>query len=96
MIVVKLKCKAEYHSHVLFKPSFVGSFFRFLKLFNHWYSDIEIDLNNISETGHETRNLIEKMIKNISEALNIVLEQNYLPDLTNNSEHEEADQNSPE
>ena len=36
------------------------------------------------------------MIKNISEALNIVLEQNYLPDLTNNSEHEEADQNSPE
>ena len=46
--------------------------------------------------GHETGNLIEKMIKNISEALNIVLEQNYLPDLTNNSEHEEADQNSPE
>ena len=42
--------------------------------------------------GHETGNLIEKMIKNISEALNIVLEQNYLPDLTNNSEHEEADQ----
>ena len=46
--------------------------------------------------GHETGNLIEKMIKNISEALNIVLEQNYLPDLTNNSELEEADRNSPE
>ena len=36
------------------------------------------------------------MIKNISEALNIVLEQSYLPDVTNNSELEEADQNSPE
>ena len=46
--------------------------------------------------GHETGNLIEKMIKNISEALNIVLEQNYLPDVTSNSELEEADQNSPE
>ena len=46
--------------------------------------------------GHETGNLIEKMIKNISEALNIVLEQSYLPDVTNNSELEEADQNSPE
>ena len=46
--------------------------------------------------GHETGNLIKKMIKNISEALNIVLEQSYLPDVTNNSELEEADQNSPE
>ena len=46
--------------------------------------------------GHETGNWIEKMIKIISEALNIVLEQNYLPDATNNSELEEADQNSPE
>ena len=36
------------------------------------------------------------MIKNNSEALNIVLEQRYLPDVTNNSELEEADQNSPE
>ena len=46
--------------------------------------------------GHEIGNLIEKMIKNISEALNIVLEQSYLPDVTNNSELEEADQNSLE
>ena len=46
--------------------------------------------------GHEIGNLIKKMIKNISEALNIVLEQSYLPDVTNNSELEEADQNSPE
>ena len=46
--------------------------------------------------GHEIGNLFEKMIKNISEALNIVLEQSYLPDVTNNSELEEADQNSPE
>ena len=51
LIVVKLKCKAEYHSHILFKPSCVGSFLRFLKQFNHWYSDIEIDLDNVSETG---------------------------------------------
>ena len=46
--------------------------------------------------GHEIVNLIEKMIKNNSEALDIVLEQSYLPDVTNNSELEEADQNSPE
>ena len=26
LIVVKLKCKAEYRSHVLVEPSFVGSF----------------------------------------------------------------------
>ena len=29
LIVVNLKCKTEYRSHVLFKPSFVGSFSRF-------------------------------------------------------------------
>ena len=50
----------------------------------------------MTNVEHETGNLIEKMVKNISEASNIVLEQNYLPDLTNNSELEEADQNSPE
>ena len=43
-----------------------------------------------------TGNLHEKMIKNVSEALNIVLAQNYFQDVTNNSELEEADQNSPE
>ena len=26
LIVVKLKCKAEHRSHVLFEPGFVGSF----------------------------------------------------------------------
>ena len=45
---------------------------------------------------HGTGNLHEKMIKNVSEALNIVLAQNYFQDVTNNSELEEADQNSPE
>ena len=45
--------------------------------------------------GHETENLIQEIIKNISEALNIALEQNYLLDVTNNSELEKADQNSP-
>ena len=44
----------------------------------------------------ETGNLIKKMITNIAETSNIVLEQNYLPDVTDKSELEEADQNSSE
>ena len=64
------------------------------------YSDIEIRLDNMSENltnfGHETRNLHEKIIKNISEASNVVLEQNYPPDVTNKLELKEADQNSYE
>ena len=36
------------------------------------------------------------MIKNISEVLNTVFVQKYLPDVTNNLELAEADQNSPE
>ena len=52
LILFNLKHKAGYHSHILFepvRPSFVGSFLRFLKQFNHLYSDIEIDLDNTSK-----------------------------------------------
>ena len=52
LIVVKFKRKAEYRSHVLFEPvrrSFVGSFLRFSNQFNHFHSDIGIDLDNISK-----------------------------------------------
>ena len=93
MIAVKLKHKAEYCSQVLFepvRPSFVGRFLRFLKQFNHFYGDIEIDLENISENlanfGHKTGNLHEKMMKNISEPLDIILDQKHYSDVTNNSE----------
>ena len=51
---------------------------------------------NLTNFGHETRNLHEKIIKNISEASNVVLEQNYPPDVTNKLELKEADQNSSE
>ena len=68
LIVVKLKHKAEYYSHVLFEPAramFFGSFVRFFKQHNYLYSDIEIDLDKTSEllTNFElsTRNLHEKM-----------------------------------
>ena len=54
------------------------------------YSDTETDLGNILEGlanfGHKTGNLHEKMIKNISELLDIILDQNYSSDVTNNSE----------
>ena len=36
------------------------------------------------------------MINNISEPLDIILEQNYAADATNNSELPEVDHNSPE
>lgn len=62
------------------------------------YSDTETDLGNILEGlanfGHKTGNLHEKMIKNISELLDIILDQNYSSDVTNNSELYEADHNS--
>ena len=64
------------------------------------YSHIEIGLDNISENltkfGYETENLQEKIINNISDPLDIILEQNYPPDVTSNSELQEADHNSPE
>ena len=52
LIVVKVKFKAEYRSHALFEivtPSIVGSFLRFMKQFYQMYSDIEFDLENITE-----------------------------------------------
>ena len=57
-------------------------------------------MDNISKTltnsEHETGNLPEKMISNISEQLNIFPEQSYPPDVTNNSELHKPDYNSPE
>ena len=82
LIIVKLKRKVEYRSHVLFepvRPSFVESFLKFLKQVNHLYSDIEINVNNISEsvTCFEEGNdfLEEMMTKNISQPIAIILEQ---------------------
>ena len=50
LLIVKLKRKAEYRSHVLFelvRPLFVESFLKFLKHHNHLYSDIKINMENI-------------------------------------------------
>ena len=46
--------------------------------------------------GHETGNLHDKMIKNISEPLDIIPEQNYPAVVTNNSKLYEADHSSLE
>ena len=45
--------------------------------------DISEHLTNF---GHETGNLHEEIISNISEPLDVILEQGYPPDVTNNSE----------
>ena len=50
LLLVKLKRKAEYRSHVLFepvRPLFVESFLKFLKHHNHLYSDIQINMENL-------------------------------------------------
>ena len=50
LLIIKLKCKAEYHTHVLFepvRPLFVESFLRFLKHHNHLYSDMQINMENL-------------------------------------------------
>ena len=50
LLIVKLKRKAEYRSHVLFepvRPLFVESFLKFLKHHNHLYSDIQINMENL-------------------------------------------------
>ena len=47
LLIVKLKLKAEYRSHVLFesvRPVFVELFLKYLKNHNHLYSDTEINL----------------------------------------------------
>ena len=63
------------------------------------YSDIEIYLDNISENlrnlEHKTGYLHEKSTRNISKPLDIILEQNWPLAVTNNSECQEADHNSP-
>ena len=88
LIVVKCKRKVACRSHVLFesvRPNVAAGFLIFLKQNNQLYSDIEIDLDNISESltnfGHTTGNLHEKMINNISEPLDVIL-INYPSDVT--------------
>ena len=50
LLIVKFKCKAEYHTHVLFepvRPLFVESLLKFLKHHNHIYSAIQINMENL-------------------------------------------------
>ena len=50
LLIVKLKHKAEYHSHVLsesVRPVFAKRFLKYLKNHNHLYSDIEINMDNL-------------------------------------------------
>ena len=50
LLIVKLKHKAEYHSHVIFepvRPLLVESFLKFLKHHNRLYSDIKINMENL-------------------------------------------------
>ena len=92
LIVVKLKRKVEHRVQVLFepvRPSFVESFLKFLKQCNHFYSDMEINADDISEslTGfQEEKDYTEGiMTKNVSQHISIILEQNFPSDqeLTN-------------
>ena len=50
LLIVKLKLKLEYKSHVIFEvvtPALVVQFLEFLKLHNRLHSDNEINYNNI-------------------------------------------------
>ena len=87
LIIVKLKRKVDYRSHVFFepvRPSFDESFLTLLKQFNHLYSDFEINVNNISEGliafGEEKDYIKEIMAKNNSQPISIILEQNFTSD----------------
>ena len=87
LIAAKLKQENGFQSHVLFelvRLSFVESFLNFLKQFNHSYSDIEINVDNISKglTGFgEKKDYIEEIVtKNVSQTITIVLEQNFPSD----------------
>ena len=55
-----------------------------MKQFNHLYSDIEINVDNISKdlTGFgEKKDYIEEIVtKNVSQPITIVLEQNFPSD----------------
>ena len=50
LLIVKLKRKAEYRSHLLsepVRPMFVEQFLKYLKNHNYLYSDIEINMDNL-------------------------------------------------
>ena len=54
LVIIKLKCKLEYHGHVLFgpvTPVFLKSILNYLKNNNHWYQDVVINTGNISLDG---------------------------------------------
>ena len=91
LIVVKLKHKAEYYSHVLFEPAramFFGSFVRLFKQYNHLYSDIEIHQNFWQILSSQQEIYMRKW--KISEPLEIIPEQKYSSDVTNISKLPEA------
>ena len=51
LLIVKLKRKVEYRSHVLFepvRPVFVKRFLKYLKNHNYLYWDIEINMDNLA------------------------------------------------
>ena len=90
LIVFKLIRKVDYRIHVIFEPV-RASFVKFLKQFNHLYSDIEINVDNIPEgstgLGEEKDYIEEIMTKNISQPIPIIPELNFLSDkrVTNES-----------
>ena len=54
LVIIKLKCKLEYHGHVLFepvRPVFLESILNYLKTNNHLYQDVVINTENISLDG---------------------------------------------
>ena len=80
-IKVKLKREVESRSHVLFesvRSSFAESFSKFLKQFNHLSSDIEINIDNksLAALGEEKDYIKEIVMKNISQPIPIILQQN--------------------
>ena len=54
LVIIKLKCKLEYHGHVLFetvRPVFLKNILNYLKINNHLYQDVVINTENISLDG---------------------------------------------
>ena len=91
LVIVKLKCKVEYRSCVLFEPVipvFVKKFLNFPRSHNPFYLDIEINVNNTNlnfrnqnrsdlSTNNDSDSILLELLRLQNEPIKIMHERKY-------------------
>ena len=103
IIIVKLKRKNKFRGHVLFepvRPRIIESFLNYLKLDHPLYRDIEIALENLpagypnlQNEGSED-NIYNYIVKNVTQPLEIIIENIVVEDLSQDKASCSIDQNN--